>query len=300
MYQFLSGYIPQMISNTLAASPLVLDLNGDGVSTISILDNTAKFDLTDRTGIAHGWISPQDGFLALDKNKNGVIDSYSELFGSEDRDGFTILAEHDANNDSVIDASDEIYDALLIWKDGNSDGISQATELYSLHDLGIASINLNAGIQAVSDQFNDVPLISSYTLSDGSTREIADVYFRLVTEEAKQVVDISASDSLVVVGSLGDDTLAGNERDQVFFGGVGADTFVFSNASGHDTIADFDVLEDIIEIHSEHSASIASIFAGSSQNGDDTVLNIDSNTSITLWNVDLNTLTSDNLRVLPA
>lgn len=298
--QTLDTYLIEKIHETIGEDPLVLDLNGDGVQTISILDSTTKFDLTEQTEIAHGWISPEDGFLALDKNKNGVIDSRAELFGSEDHDGFTLLAEYDLNRDGIIDASDEIYDALLVWQDANSDGVSQASELSSLQGLGIASINLSATFQAVSNQLNDVPLTSSYTLNDGTTREIADVYFTVATQEAKPVVDISTSNSLVVVGSASNDTLAGNERDQLFIGGTGQDTFVFADTSGHDVIADFDVAEDVIELHLEQSATISSILYGSSQDGNNAIINIDPNTSITLWNVDLASLTNDNFNFVAA
>lgn len=298
--QTLDTYLIEKIHETIGEDPLVLDLNGDGVQTISILDSTAKFDLTEQTEIAHGWISPEDGFLALDKNKNGMIDSRAELFGSKDHDGFTVLSEYDLNRDGLIDASDEIYDSLLVWQDANSDGLSEATELHSLRDLGIASITLNATFQAVSNQLNDIPLTSSYTLDDGTTREIADVYFAVATEEVKPTVEISMSNSLVIVGSAGNDTLAGNGRDQLFIGGTGEDTFIFSNTSGHDIIADFDVETDLIELHLEQAVTLSSILAGSNQAGDNAIINIDPHTSITLWDVDLASLTCDNFRFASA
>jgi hypothetical protein len=62
-------------------SPLVLDLDGDGVET------TSKSGLTyfdhDRNGFAErtGWAGSDDGLLVRDLNKNGQIDDGGELFG---------------------------------------------------------------------------------------------------------------------------------------------------------------------------------------------------------------------------
>jgi hypothetical protein len=63
-------------------SPLIVDLNGDGVKTISLTDTGVYFDL-DKDGFAQrtAWVSPQDGLLALDRNANGRIDDIGELFG---------------------------------------------------------------------------------------------------------------------------------------------------------------------------------------------------------------------------
>jgi hypothetical protein len=52
------------------------------------------------------------------------------------------LADFDLNEDGVIDAQDEIFANLRLWRDANQDGISQSEELLTLSDLNIASINL--------------------------------------------------------------------------------------------------------------------------------------------------------------
>ncbi|ATN35165.1 hypothetical protein ACO34A_15275 [Rhizobium sp. ACO-34A] len=119
----------------------------------------------------------------------------------------------------------------------------------------------------------------------------------VAAEEEKQAVDISERESLVIIGSGSDDRLSGNEKDQVFYGGSGSDTFVFSSYSGRDAIADFDVASDVLELHLEQTDSIVEILGRSSQNGGDAVLNIDVNTSVTLWGVDLTSLGNDNFRL---
>ena len=62
--------------------PLVLDLDNDGIETIGIGSTVVVFDHNAdgiRTGT--GWVKSDDGFLVLDRNDNGMIDSGRELFG---------------------------------------------------------------------------------------------------------------------------------------------------------------------------------------------------------------------------
>lgn len=277
-------------------SPLVLDLDGDGIETISILDSQAEFDFGSGDEIAHGWISPDDGFLALDENGNGKIDNITELFGSKERDGFTILSEHDENEDGIIDANDSIFTQLLVWRDLNGDGKSDDGELRSLTDLGIQSIRLTPALQNESDNGNWIPLSSSFTLSDGSERTVTDVYFSRVRTESDDPVDI-ASDSYVVAGGSKADRLEGDEKDQIFIGGRGSDTFVFAGDIGHDIILDFDIDgcgADIIDLSQTGVHDFASLIGRIVQEGPDTIIAIDQLNSIRLAEVDAAGLTSQN------
>ena len=69
-------------------SPLTLDLDGDGVETVSVNDGV-YFD-HDGNGFAEksGWVSKDDAILVRDLNNNGQIDDGSELFGDQ-----TILSD---------------------------------------------------------------------------------------------------------------------------------------------------------------------------------------------------------------
>ncbi len=134
-------------------SPLILDLNGDGVTSTFIYDTKSYFDL-DNDGLKErtGWVQSGDGLLVLDKNSNGIIDNGNELFGNYTKDvtgvyddnGFDALSQYDTNNDGIIDSSDDVYSVLQIWQDANSDGVTDAGELHSLSELGVASINLSS------------------------------------------------------------------------------------------------------------------------------------------------------------
>jgi Ca2+-binding RTX toxin-like protein len=125
--------------------PLIFDLNHDGVILTSLNHSNVLFDL-DSDGVKErtAWISSKDGFLSLDVNQNGLIDNGSELFGTSTSDGFSVLAQSDVNADGRIDASDLIFANLRLWKDENSDGISQPSELITMSQAGVLSIDLHA------------------------------------------------------------------------------------------------------------------------------------------------------------
>ncbi|MFI3135321.1 MAG: hypothetical protein QX197_00935, partial [Methylococcaceae bacterium] len=166
-------------------SPLVLDLNGDGVQTTA-LGNGTHFDLNaDGTAINTGWVSKEDGLLALDLNGDGKIDSGAELFGtatqladgSKAQDGFQALRALDSNGDNKIDLTDSMFAKLLIWQDANSDGVSDTGELHSLSSLNIASLNVaNTEIAQVQNG-NTLGLLSSFTTTDNQIHELIDVWF---------------------------------------------------------------------------------------------------------------------------
>ena len=168
------------------ASPLVFDLNGNGIETLG-KDSGIHFD-HDGNGFAEltGWVGPNDGLLVLDRNGNGQIDNGSELFGDQSilangkkaANGFLALADFDANKDKVINAQDEIYSQLRIWKDANSNGKTDEGELLTLEEAGIASINLSYKNQNITDEHgNRILQVSSWTDFEGNVHEVVDVWF---------------------------------------------------------------------------------------------------------------------------
>ncbi|HUW50263.1 MAG TPA: hypothetical protein VMV75_04530, partial [Sulfuricella sp.] len=62
--------------------PVALDLNGDGVQTTGA-NKTVAFDVDDSGYLKNtAWLNNNDGFLFLDRNLNGSIDSGRELFSN--------------------------------------------------------------------------------------------------------------------------------------------------------------------------------------------------------------------------
>ncbi|MTV41158.1 SdrD B-like domain-containing protein [Duganella radicis] len=168
-------------------TPIAIDLNGDGIHTIAREDMTGRFDLLG-TGkaIQTGWLSKGDGFLAIDSNGNGQIDDISELFGGVSKgSGFAKLASYDSNNDGLVDAHDALFASLLVWQDANSDGKTDAGELFSLAQAGVASLKVAYTELPFVDENNNLHLErSSVTLSNGKTADMTDVYFNVSAADA--------------------------------------------------------------------------------------------------------------------
>ena len=186
-YSALSTSASAALDPSVFASPIVLDLNGDGVRTRSIAEGV-KFDLFDNgTAISSGWVSGGDGLLVMDRNHDGVITNGSELFGTSTRlsdgtkaaDGYAALREFDSNKDGFISETDAVFKDLRVWIDGDGDGVSEVGEIRSLDSLGITQINVNAVNGTEVDNGNVLGLTSTYQTSDGVVHAAADVWFRV-------------------------------------------------------------------------------------------------------------------------
>lgn len=170
-------------------SPLVVDIGGDGISLGS---ERVSFDLA-ATG-EQALLPALEGsaaMLALDLDEDGQIESGAELFGNatscgESRcvDGTRALAQYDRNGDQIIDTRDPVYARLLLWRDENRNGVSDASELTALSDSGIVEIDLRASVGAVAiDGAGTALRALSYRSADGRTGQIPDVWFHLAFDQ---------------------------------------------------------------------------------------------------------------------
>ena len=167
------------------STPMVLDLNNDGIKTLGVSEGVSFDIFADGTKVNTGWVSSGDGLLVLDRNNDGSINDGSELFGSSTTlsggvratDGYAALRELDANQDGVISQSDKIFDDLCVWVDSNSNGATESGEIKTLASLGITQINLQASVGLEIDNGNVLGLVSTYETTDGATHAAADVWF---------------------------------------------------------------------------------------------------------------------------
>jgi hypothetical protein len=140
-----------------AATPILIDVDGDGLDLTDVARGVS-FDLNgdQRSGrVAWTASDSDDGWLVLDRNGNGSVDSGVELFGSStpqprsaSANGFLALAEFDkpvngGNSDGRLDQTDAIYDSLQLWRDANQNGVSETGELTALAAVGISAIDLD-------------------------------------------------------------------------------------------------------------------------------------------------------------
>jgi len=116
--------------------PLVINFDGLGAQ---LSQTKFSFDLdSDGTEEQLASLKTGSGFLALDRNNDGIINNGSELFGPSTGRGFAELAAYDEDGNQFIDEADSIYHQLRIWMT-NEDG---STQLMALGDKNIGAIYL--------------------------------------------------------------------------------------------------------------------------------------------------------------
>ncbi|MBI5533349.1 MAG: hypothetical protein HY898_11570 [Deltaproteobacteria bacterium] len=174
--------------------PLVLDLAGNGVEIVGMEQSRARFDLFGTGTVAQvSWVRGDDALLAIDRNGNGTIDNGRELFGNfvgergfeEVSSGFAHLAAYDqpcmgGNADGAITSSDAIYTKLVLWQDADGNGVSAASELHSLAEMGVTSIDLHpiaSTVGQVSHRANFTRASWAADLVGSSTGQIVDAWF---------------------------------------------------------------------------------------------------------------------------
>ncbi len=119
------------------SDPLVINFSGNAAQ---LTDQRFAFDLnSDGTASEQiNFVTSGSGFLAFDRNGDGVINNGSELFGTKTGDGFAELALLDSDSNGWIDENDAAYAQLSVWaKDSTG-----ADTLSSLQEANVGAISL--------------------------------------------------------------------------------------------------------------------------------------------------------------
>ena len=143
---------------TRKTDPLVINLQGD----FNHLANTAfEFDLdNDGDEETISFAGAGSGFLAIDRNNDGVINNGGELFGPSSGNGFAELAALDEDKNGFIDEGDSAFQELKVWlKDASGND-----QLLTLADAKVAAIGVTSGQSQF--QIND-----AYNNPQGSARQ---------------------------------------------------------------------------------------------------------------------------------
>jgi hypothetical protein len=200
---------PEML--VLQVLPVVIDLNRDGILSYGQVtmdvNGDGQLDITK-------WAGAQDGVLIWDKYMDGLVHDNSQYAfaqyattyangldaqGKAPTDLSGLAEAFDSNRNGVFDAQDTQFAEFKVWQDANQNGVSDAGEVRSLTDWGIASINL------VSDGVVRTPAAgvteagrTMATTTDGQSLLVADAAFayRTATDDELAMAQAVQSYSL--------------------------------------------------------------------------------------------------------
>jgi hypothetical protein len=179
-----------VVTNNDSVAPLVFDLNRDGQIGYSSVTMDVNGDgVLDTTK----WAGAQDGVLMWDKYADGLVHDNSQYAfaqyattyangldarGKAPTDLSGLAEAFDSNHDGMFDAQDAQFAEFKVWQDANQNGVSDAGEVRSLADWGIASINLTSD-GVVRTPVAGVTEAGQTTAStaDGSSMLVADAAF---------------------------------------------------------------------------------------------------------------------------
>ncbi|MDR1001550.1 MAG: hypothetical protein LBL96_12280 [Clostridiales bacterium] len=163
------------VTSTNISSPIILDLNGDGVKATSVTEGQVFDHLGEGITVESSWVSPYDALLFRDLNGNGIIDNGGELFGNNTvlangkkaANGFEALAELDINGDGRVDQTEGA--SIICVINGN---------FATLAEAGVKYINTSYIESDQVDKYdNEFRQIGSYIKTDGTKAQAADVWF---------------------------------------------------------------------------------------------------------------------------
>jgi predicted extracellular nuclease/2',3'-cyclic-nucleotide 2'-phosphodiesterase (5'-nucleotidase family)/Ca2+-binding RTX toxin-like protein len=125
--------------------------------------------------------------------------------------------------------------------------------------------------------------------------------------DGKDDIDAGSGDDIVTAGAgndvvnggSGDDIITGGAGSDVITGGSGHDVFVFAAGFGKDIVKDFAVTgssSDVIEFSTDLFDDFAEVMSHATQSGADVLITVDADTTLTLANVKLAALATDDFR----
>ncbi len=230
------------------------------------------------------------------------------------------------SNDAFLSAPDDPFADPIFDSDGNflgplvierfgSDVLDAGTEVND--EEGAAFLNQTARDQGVAENgvvgdhpgFNGsqgnpdgAPVnVLGGTTPGGVIDPIEGDFTRNGGEEQllRIVVDRIAGANDTLVGGAGDDTLDGGGGNDTLEGGTGVDTFIFGVYAGIDEIVDFENGVDVLDLSADGLGfeSVEDVLGAASQDGANTVIDLGSDSQVTLLDIDVDQLDFANILV---
>jgi hypothetical protein len=158
-----------------AITPILVPLvEGLRLSELVNANAAVTFDL-DGTGLPRqwGWITPKAAWLVFDPHGQGRITSALQMFGSVTFwifwcDGYAALRSLDDDNDGTLRGAE--LRGIALWRDTNSNGVSEAGEVRTVSEWGISAISCAGEPDEAAASWCP----TGVTFEDGTTRPTYD------------------------------------------------------------------------------------------------------------------------------
>ncbi|MET1111292.1 MAG: putative Ig domain-containing protein, partial [Allosphingosinicella sp.] len=183
------------------ASPIVIDLDGDGNELVNAGDSNAAFDMDgDGKPDDTSWFGSGDAILFLDRDGNGTVTNAKEFSFVQDaenaRSDLEGLRAFDSNKDGKLSSADEKFAQFRLWQDRNGDGVAAATEITTLAASNLASISLTGTPTNLTAAAGSAVAINTgqFTRSDGSQGMFSDAaltYYSGLTGAKAAQIDVA-------------------------------------------------------------------------------------------------------------
>ena len=212
-------------------SPIILDLDGGGVQTLSASASSARFDMDgDGVGDDTSWFGRGEGLLFLDRDGNGTLSNAGEMSFTGDvanaRSDLEGLRAWDSNGDGQLSSADARFRDFKIWRDRDGDGVVDRREVMTLRQAGVRSLSLTGTANSGSYALGDTAVVNTgtFTRTNGRQGGLIDAVLTAVSSKAEaeqrgtvQAPAVSIDRSLL--GGSFDDALAslsnGGGRDSL-------------------------------------------------------------------------------------
>lgn len=285
------------IGNESAPPPTYTD-NGDHSGTLTVTDGSNSIALNfygDYT--AANFSAPYDGLTTLITDVGPVISAADQQVTGDESSttlsGLQIFDEF-ANSDNFTITATAGHGTLSLANPDDDPGLVPGSSISATTTLADINTVLGAfqpghGIVYTPDSPEPVTDMVTVRITDeggGQTNGAID--------ELHFIFNVSGQSGATLAGTNGKDVIYGTGNDDTLTGGQSSDTFVFkgfSNGSepvtGHDTITDFNALQDFLQLDHTVFTSISAILASAQTDahGNTTIHGADANSTVTLNHV---------------
>ena len=270
--------------------PIVLDMNLNGTTSISLENSSAYFDYAADGQREHtSWIEEGDALLVADLNNDGIINDGNELFGDYTKlpdgtlatDGYNALAQYDTNNDSIIDYKDDNFSKLSLWSDSNLNGKTDKGELQNIQLSKVTAVHLTNSENTVFEQVTENGnLVTNETIYETNFENgvVRDIWFEY--DESNFITN--------------NDTLQASNTQRYLSLEDGNDTYLYSlgdssvtiddNGNGNDTIKfSQNITKEQLEVKWDKNSDDLIIYVRASSFDNSAITEIDDQILIKNW-----------------